>query len=145
MKEQELPNGLQILIKIYEDTVIKKEPSSFPKLVNEFKGKLTKGQIAREIERYSDFGVIKTDNVKFGDDWKRSLVISYSSNETIRDLYKEIERPLPKYIDAKKVQCICKFATECPDYERGLCRIKIRKEEEKNKKRKLERRKKNDK
>lgn len=140
MKEQELPNGLQILIKIYEDTVIKKEPSCFSKLVSEFKGKLTKKQVAKEIDKYVDFGVIKTDNVKFGDEWKQSLVIGYSSNDIIRDLYKEIERPLPEYIDAKKVQCICEFATDCHHYEMGFCRIKIKEEEKKNKKRKIERR-----
>ena len=132
MKESELSLDLRILLKIYEDVVINEKEIKFMNLVEHFKNDFTKKQIANSLEKNNDLCMIDTDWKKFGDKWSHSLTINGSSMEFVRELYKKVEHPLPKNIDAKKVRCICEYATECPHFETGLCRIKIKQEEGKS-------------
>ena len=37
-------------------------------------------------------------------------------------------------VDVKEVRCICEFATECPQFEMGLCKARVKLKEEELKK-----------
>jgi len=92
MKKENLSNELRVIIKIYEYNKVIKKPVNFTILVDCFKGKISRGGIARNLEKLLDFGMLSGDWEKYPDDkWHQTFTVSSISREFVRNMYMGLE------------------------------------------------------